>query len=276
MTSHINIMQHGKDGVGHQLHGLLTCLALHDIGNYYFDAYKFTEKTFLFEHIDHLESSIVKGYFIEIAKCFIEMYNLSKKEYKKQIHAHEIYKIPKNHDPDTLYTLDNCFFFLKIPIHSCELNKYKENINKIKSIFINEKLPKNRLCKDNIVVHLRQGDAMVGYRGKLIRKSNERLTHVVPKLINTYPNHTFYIHTNGDPSFLTSLLQHYNVEYHVFMRKECILNVMSDFIYSKIFISCHSSLSTLCTFLGERELNIVPDDVEHSLPQNTIKMSDYV
>ena len=33
----INIIQHGTDGMGHQLHGLLSCLALHNIDKYYFD-----------------------------------------------------------------------------------------------------------------------------------------------------------------------------------------------------------------------------------------------
>ena len=44
MISKINIIQHGTDGMGHQLHGLLSCLALHNINNYYFDGYIFIKK----------------------------------------------------------------------------------------------------------------------------------------------------------------------------------------------------------------------------------------
>ena len=40
----VAIIQHGTDGFGHQLHGLLSCLALHNVDNYYFDGYSFINK----------------------------------------------------------------------------------------------------------------------------------------------------------------------------------------------------------------------------------------
>ena len=46
--SKINIIQHGMDGLGHQLHGLFSCLILHNIRNYYFDGYAFIKKYFIF------------------------------------------------------------------------------------------------------------------------------------------------------------------------------------------------------------------------------------
>ena len=42
--NNIAIIQHGVDGMGHQLLGLLSCLALHNVGNYYFDGYAFINK----------------------------------------------------------------------------------------------------------------------------------------------------------------------------------------------------------------------------------------
>ena len=48
----ISIIQHGTDGMGHQLHGLLSLLALHNVDNYYFDGHAFIDKNFSFEHID--------------------------------------------------------------------------------------------------------------------------------------------------------------------------------------------------------------------------------
>ena len=44
----IFVIQHGTDGMGHQLHGLLSCLALHNVKNYYFDGYAFINKRFSF------------------------------------------------------------------------------------------------------------------------------------------------------------------------------------------------------------------------------------
>ena len=67
----VAIIQHGTDGFGHQLHGLLSCLALHNVDNYYFDGYAFINKKFSFEHINEENSIKVKEYFIEIIKKFI-------------------------------------------------------------------------------------------------------------------------------------------------------------------------------------------------------------
>ena len=48
----IHIVQDSTDGVGHQLYGLFSCMILHNIDNYYFDAFYFKYKNFKFDHID--------------------------------------------------------------------------------------------------------------------------------------------------------------------------------------------------------------------------------
>lgn len=51
--SNIHIIQHGTDGTGHQLHGLLSCLALHNINDYYFDGIMYINKPFSYQHINY-------------------------------------------------------------------------------------------------------------------------------------------------------------------------------------------------------------------------------
>lgn len=271
----INIIQHGKDGFGHQLHGLFSCLALHNINNYYFDGCYFINKQFAFQHIKDDESLIVKNYLIEIVKNFIKIYDQKPKHYKNQIHSHEIYNIPKAYDTEIIYSLDNCYYFDRIPITPIEHNQYLMNIPKIKHLFINDKLPNNRLCENNIVIHLRQGDAMKTGRGKMIDSYNQQLEKFIPELLNKYGKHTFYIHTDGDAGFLTNILKDKSVDYILYPKSEPILNVLSDFIHSKVFISGHSGFSTICTFLGDHELIIIPDDMKHSVPENIVRISQY-
>lgn len=275
MISKINIVQHGSDGMGHQLHGLLSCLGLHNINNYYFDGFIFINKFFNFEHINIIEALDVKNYFIEIIRVFIIEYNLNVKNYKNHVHSHEIYNIPKDYESETIYSLDNCYFFNKIPIDNNEMKEYINNIQKIKKFFVNEKLPKKRLCDDNIVIHIRQGDALITDRVDNIIKHNKQLLNIIPKLVEKYSQYKFYIHSDGDITFLTDILMEKKINYVNFVKNEHILNVLSDFIYSKIFITGHSSLSTVCTFLGDHEVIIVPDDINHSLPNNIIRISDY-
>ena len=271
----ISIIQHGTDGMGHQLHGLLSLLALHNVDNYYFDGYAFIDKDFSFEHINQENSISVKEYFIEIVKEFIKVNNQEKIIYGKKIHSHEVDRIPNNYDWDTLYSLDNCYYFHNIPINKSQYEKYITNIENIKPLFINEKLPENRLSEKNVVIHLRQGDAIVYGRGEVISNYNKKIVSILPKLINNFKDYTFYIHTDGNADFITDILLEQNVKYIVYSKSENILNVFSDFIHSNVFLAGCSALSTVCTFLGNHQLTIVSDDIKHSLPDNVVKINDF-
>ena len=271
----ISIIQHGVDGMGHQLHGLLSCLALNKVGNYYFDGYAFINKNFYFQHINQNSSLKVKEYFIEIVKEFIKVNNQVKRNYKKIIHSHEVYKIPNNYDSDILYSLDNSYYFDRIPINKSQYEKYITNIEKIRHLFINEKLPQNRLNEKNVVIHLRQGDAITCGRGDVINSYNKKIVNILPKLANNFRDYIFYIHTDGNADFLTNILSKYNVNYIVYPKNEDILNVLSDFIHSNVFLAGISGLSTVCTFLGNHKLTIVSDDIKHSLPKDVIRISNY-
>ena len=274
--SKIHIVQHGFDGFGHQLHGLYSCLLLHNIKNYIFDGWSFINKKYHFGHIHGRIHDEVRLYMIEIVKQFMIQNNMQEQiQYKKHIHSHEIYKIPIHYDSNTLYSLDNAYYFDKIPINKEERLQHTNNMKKIKPFFINNKLPKNRLDNNNIVIHFRQGDAMEG-RGIQINQYNKQLLDLMNILVKKYSNYTYYLHTDGDIEFFTSCLDKNNINYKLFLKSEPVLNVLSDFIHSKIFISGISGLSTVCSFLGNHELIIVSDSIKHSLPDNIVRISNYI
>ena len=135
-------------------------------------------------------------------------------------------------------------------------------------------LPPNRLKSNNIVIHFREGDAIKYPERKAdIDSYKEKLV----RLCNILPNdHTYYIHTDGNVKFLTDILDDIGSEYTVFGKDEHILNVLSDFIHSSIFIASPSSLSIVCTFLGDHDEVIVADDIKQSLPDNVIRITDYL
>ena len=277
MNKKINIIQHGIDGAGHQLHGLLSCLALHDVNNYYFDGISFMNKPFRFDHIfDEKSYNNIKNYLIEIVNNFLKYNNQIKKEYLQFIHAHEVYNIPNNYNENILYRLDNAYYFNKIPINECEKKIHLENINKCKDYFINDKLPENRLTENNIVIHLRQGDAMTTGRGNGINDYNKKLLILINIFTKKYKDYTYYIHTDGNCDFISNYLSKNNINFQLFFKEENLLNVLSDFIYSKIFISGISSLSFVCTFLGNHNLIIIPDNVKHSMPDSVIRITNYI
>lgn len=271
----IHIIQNGSDGFGHQMHGLISCLALHGVNNYYFDGQYFINKKFSFDHIDKNNSKDVIDYIKTSVQLFIEINGQGIRKYNNIIHSHEIYNIPDNYDINTLYSVDNAYYFNRIPINKNEKMLHINNIEKYKHCFVNEKLPKNRLDKNNIVIHFRLGDAMVG-RFDSINNYNKLLLELLNILILKYENYKYYLHTDGNINFFTKHLDKKNIDYKLFKTSENVLNVLSDFINAQIFICSNSSLSQMSTFLGNHELLIIPDDTNVSMPNNALTITNYI
>lgn len=272
----IAITQFGTDGFGHQLHGLFTCLILHGIRDYYFDGYMYINHDFSFEHINNDDTIVVKEYLIACIKQFIKEYNLTPITYNNYIFSHEQYYIPQNSNSDTLYGLDNVYYFDRIspPLNNEEQQKHADNINTMKKYFINDCLPKNRLVDDNIVIHIRLGDATD-------RFNNQKYIYQILELIDLlnikYPHHNYYIHTDGNVNFIEEKLNKLNINYILFNKNTHILEVLSDFIHAKIFICGASSLSQVAGFFGKKEL-IIYDDYPTSImnEEHVYKISDYI
>jgi hypothetical protein len=272
----INIIQSGADGFGHQLYGLFSCLLLHNIKNYYFDGYAFINKSFQFEHIDKKQSEAASAYMIEVVKEFIKIFNIQPIFTNKYIHSHEIYNIPPNPEINTLHGVDNAYYFDRLGLNASDLELHSMNIDIVKPCFINKYLPSNIMDEKNIVLHLRLGDAMAAGRGNSINNYNKQLSSLIDILIKKYPGYKYYLHTDGDISFIIDVLQTYCVEYHVFQKNTQILSVIRDLIHARILICGNSALSKVCAFLGNKELTIINDDNTHSMPKNACKISDYI
>ena len=271
----IAIKTEGQDGFGHQLHGLFTTLILHGVNNYYFDGNQYNSNNFKFEHIDENQSNNIKDYLVESIQQFIDEYQLQPKIYNKYIRSVEIYKIPENSEIDTIYIIDNVFDLTRIPgITQLQLKQCHDNINLMKRFFINKYLPPKRLCDKNIVIHVRGGDAL-NHLGTLIRDNNYKLCMLLEKLNFKYPDHTYYIHSDDNVDFITQKLESLGKNYTVYDKNTHVLQVLSDFLYSSIFVGGVSSLSYVSQILGNQELIISPDNFNCVDIKNTIYISDF-
>lgn len=268
-SKQVCIIQHSVDGFGHQLHGLFSTLILHNIGDYYFDSNAYCNKQFRFEHISEEESVIMKQYLIESVNMFKYYYNQTTIRYKSICHAHDLHDIPTENNRNVLYSIDNAYYFDKLNLLPQHEDLHNKNIQEYKHFFINKYIT-NRLDKDNIVIHVRLGDAVTSERERSIYAYNNKLRILIQKLTKKYPNHRIYVHSDGNPDFLKD----YN--YTFFGKNTPLIDVLSDLIYSNILICGNSSLSYVSAFLGNHDLIVVNDDNLNSLPSSTKKISDCI
>jgi hypothetical protein len=272
----VNIIQHGSDGLGHQLHGLFSCLILHNVRNYRFSGYDFIKKPFKFQHLSPIEQQQSKLYLSEVVELFIQNYEISNRKFNGYIHSHEVYKIPENSDENILYGLDNAYYFDRINLTNDERVLHSKNICDMAPLFINKYLPPSLLSENNIVVHVRMGDALTTGRGESINNYNKSLMKLIDILINKYIDYEYYFHTDGNIDFILDKLAGKNIKYTLSEKNTPILNVISDLIHSKILICGNSGLSKVCSFLGNKELVVINDDNKHSMPPITRKISEYI
>ena len=272
----VNIIQHGCDGLGHQMYGLFTCMILHNVGDYKFSGYTFIKKSFNFQHLSLDEREKSELYLIEVINLFIKKYNIIDKQFNGYIPCIEVYKIPTIPDENILYVLDNAYFFDRINLTISERVLHSKNICDMAPLFINKYLPSTRLSEKNIVVHIRLGDALITGRGESINNYNKTLLKLIDILINKYIDYEYYFHTDGNIDFILDKIQRRNIKYTVSGKNTPILNVISDLIHSKILICGNSGLSKVCSFLGNKELVVINDDNKHSISTITYKISDYI
>ena len=267
----IHIIQHGTDGFGHQLLGLFSCLLLHGVGDYRFEGYTFLGKPFRFDHIDQAQSANCKEYMLETVSNFIKDISAERVPISKGVHAHELHRI-ENPTKDTIYSLDNAYYFDRVQMTDLERMTHRANIERMKHYFMNAKLPPNILPAKHIVMHIRLGDAMTSGRGDSIRKYNTHILGLIERFKGVYPGYHYIIHSDGDVSEITRDIDSFTVR----SKSTPIMDVLCDFIHSRIFVCGNSGLSKVCSFLGDKELVIVNDDNRHSMPTGTFTISGYL
>ena len=267
-----NIVQHGIDGFGHQTYGLFSTLILHNIKTYNFRGDIFINKYFRFDHVSQNEGLHLKKYLQEAINNFMKDNIINKPIINKHIHSHEIYKIPKQYDINTLYSIDNAYYFEKIELTHEEKIIHNENINKFKKYFIENKyLLPNRLEEESIVIHIRLGDAMkISNWANEIIENNKKIYKLLHIFKNKYPNYKIYVHSNGKPDFLKEF------KYTFFDKNTPLLQFLSDVINSKIFICSPSGLSKVATYFTKADTIIIPDNTKHSVDKKCIRISNYI
>ena len=176
-----------------------------------------------------------------------------------------MYKIPKNHEQEILYTLDNAYYFNHVGLNTRNKMRRNKNLKSVREVFINEKLPPKRFDK-SIVVHVRLGDSI---DRKENASSRKRLKVLLRKLEKDFPDHDIHIHSDGKPSFLSGK--------YIFHTKETpVLTVISDMVHADILVCGVSALSYFCSFINKGELILVPNKINHSLPDNSFTFDDYL
>lgn len=260
-----HIIQHGTDGLGHQLHGLLSLIILNGCvknnKKYIFYTNGYLGKKFDVAHLSGKE----KNEAIEYLKYSASKIKCDKENIKKIIHVHEIYKIPSKHEESILYSLDNAYYFDRVGLDKKGESMRLKNLNNYKDIFINEKLPLPQ-PGNNIIVHVRLGDSVNREKNTESRKT---LAVLLKKLKVDYPKHNIHVHSDGRPKFITTS--------YIFHGKDTnILKVISDMIHGDILVCGVSGLSYFCAFLNKGSLILTPDNVKHSLPNHSFSYSDYI
>ena len=91
-----------------------------------------------------------------------------------------------------------------------------------------------------------------------------------------YNDYTYYIHSDGNIDNIIEVLNISEKKYFFYDKRSEIMNLISDFINAKIFVSSNSGLSKVCSFIGKKELIIINDDNKHSMPNNTYRISEYL
>ena len=125
--------------------------------------------------------------------------------------------------------------------------------------------------ENNIVIHIRQGDALQQPQwAKSIKSFKENIKILIKKLKVKYPDYQIYIHSNGNVDFLK------NHDFIFYGKETPLLQMLSDFIHAKIFVCGNSSFSKVSTFLGNHDLIVVPNDNKQSVPKKSISITDYI
>ena len=274
------LIQRGTDGLGHQLHGLFTVLALHGVRNFKFDAeaYLLDASNFAIGHDNnHMTSYLIKG-----VELFLADHPHARSGYKEP----DLVKLklpPVVAASNTIYVLDNAYYFDRLQLTSEEKARHRANLEQFKCYFtppLNPHIPapkKDKQSKGVVVVHIRMGDAMRTSRAGGIRRAVLLLPKLLKKLQRQYPNYEIRVHTD-DEQRLQPFVQSQRCSISMKGRRTPVEDVLSDMIHAEVLVCGDSSLSKVCCFLGNdsRELILIPDTNKHTLPDSVKTFSSFV
>lgn len=258
MKEQINISQNGSDGFGHQLHGLLTVIAMDGIRNYKFDSSAYLIRFFRFAHLDFYEKVVVWRYLFKSVVTYTKSYGEFYTRMLRRCHIHEIDDIPKNHNKNITYTLDNVFYPDRI-LNQNEMKNFYNNLLLLKRVLVNSYLPSPNLRSPYIALYFRQGDALLYEERKIqILKFKEKLSVALPILRAEYDDYELIVHSDGPVDWIRDM---WAGEIKIKNRKQRVLQVLSDLINAEILMTAPSSLSSAAAWLSSASKIITEDEL---------------
>lgn len=250
MSQKIKICQHGTDGFGHQLEGLLRLLSL-SINNKADYQYNYN-KNYIFEH-NNFELENLKQYFSEALRILSNKNNEKNEKYNiifnEQRVFDDILKNDKNADKN-IYFYDGVSSNHRILPPNFELiDEFEKSLPKLREAFVEKNiyLPKQSYDNSsiNVCCHIRLGDAI----GQRIL-DNENLYKVIKKF-QKYNKYRVIIHSDGDISHLESN------NTIICDSKTDVMQIFSDFIFADILIINYSSLSIASHLLANNKQTVI-------------------
>ena len=246
----IKICQHGTDGFGHQLEGMLRLLSL-SINNKADYQYNY-KKIFQFEHTN-FKLEKLSNYILTALKYLSNGQEESTFLYtsiREQRTFNEILINDVNYN-DTIYLYDGVSTNIEeeLPPNFEQIKELEKSLPLLRKAFVekNKYLPKQSYNKKliNVCCHIRLGDAI----GQRIL-DNDKLCKVIKYYQNDL-NYQIIIHTDGD---MSSMKSNNTIIYD---SKVDILQVFSDFIHADILIINYSSLSIAAHLLGDENQKVI-------------------
>ena len=257
----VKICQHGRDGFGHQLEGMIRVLSvcINNKAQYQYN-YK---KGFTFEH-SNFNIRTLNNYLLEALKLIyssnsdepanVEDFKVIMREQRN------LSDIVKNDDyTNTIYLYDGVSSNIpeELPPNFEPSREMEHSLIVLRDAFVknNIYLPPKSYDNEyiNVCCHIRMGDA-VGSR----ILDNENIFMVI-KQLQKENKYRIIIHSDGD-------IGHLNGDNTILNNKDVdVLNILSDFIFADILIITYSSLSIAAHLLAnEKQVVICPNNAGKS------------
>ena len=271
----LKICQHGSDGFGHQLEGMLRILSLslNDKAEYMYDC----KTRYTFEH-SNFNVDLLNSYLLNALRTLSnepsQKIPIVDKTYKIFLGENRTFENIIANDADhsnTIYCYDGVGCGRFLPSNFEHIDELKKSLPQLRNAFVlnNPNLPEPSYdrTKTNIVCHIRLGDA-VGTR----RLDTDALFDFIKKK-QIDKNNRIIIHSDGD---IDSLKSDNTI---LFDRTTDVLQVLSDFIHADILIMNYSSLSIAAHLLAHENQTVLCPNAAgptfyHRILQKCIKISD--
>ena len=247
----VKICQHGTDGFGHQLEGMLRLLSL-SINNKADYKYNY-KKNFQFEHTNFDIQKLTK--YLKEALKFLsnDKYDEIDESYNVILSEQRTFEeILKNDNLNNLYLYDGvcCSIPEKLPPNFEFNQEIEKSLPILREAFVekNYYLPKpsydNKFI--NVCCHIRLGDAI----GQRIL-DNDKLYEIIKYFQKKYNKYRIIVHSDGDVSKIAG---NNTILYN---SKTDVLQVLSDFIFADILLINYSSLSIAAHLLGDKKQKVI-------------------